>query len=113
MLADGVAYAAKDLNCDIVLDMATLTGAQGIATGRYHASHMSNDDGWEKALSSAGRASGDLSFPAVRNLYYSHLCIHVSADFCPAQPQLQPQLRVEMVIFSTFPATHPYLASLI
>jgi len=65
VLADGVAYAAKDLNCDIVLDMATLTGAQGIATGRYHASHMSNDDGWEKALSSAGRASGDLSFPAV------------------------------------------------
>ena len=28
VLADGVAYAAKDLNCDIVLDMATLTGAQ-------------------------------------------------------------------------------------
>jgi len=65
VLADGVAYAAKDLNCDIVLDMATLTGAQGIATGRYHASHMSNDDGWEKAVSSAGRASGDLSFPSV------------------------------------------------
>merc|ERR1712173_116797 len=44
VLADGVAHAAKGLNCDIVLDMATLTGAQGIATGRYHASHMSNDD---------------------------------------------------------------------
>ena len=28
VLADGVAYAAKDLSCDIVLDMATLTGAQ-------------------------------------------------------------------------------------
>ena len=28
VLADGVAYAAKDLNCDVVLDMATLTGAQ-------------------------------------------------------------------------------------
>jgi len=65
VLSDGVAYAAKDLCCDIVLDMATLTGAQGIATGRYHASHMSNDDTWETALSQAGRVSGDLSFPAV------------------------------------------------
>jgi len=65
VLSDGVAYAAKDLSCDVVLDMATLTGAQGIATGRYHASHMSNDDSWESAVSSAGRASGDLSFPAV------------------------------------------------
>ena len=65
VLADGVAYAAKDLGCDIVLDMATLTGAQGIATGRYHASHLSNSENWESALSSAGRTSGDLTFPAV------------------------------------------------
>jgi len=65
VLADGVAYAAKDLSCDIVLDMATLTGAQGIATGRYHASHLSNRDTWEDAISCAGRISGDLSFPAV------------------------------------------------
>jgi len=65
VLADGVAYAAKDLGCDVILDMATLTGAQGIATGRYHASHMSNNENWEAALSVAGRGSGDLTFPAV------------------------------------------------
>ena len=28
VLADGVAFAAKDLGCDVILDMATLTGAQ-------------------------------------------------------------------------------------
>lgn len=28
VLADGVVYASKDLSADIVLDMATLTGAQ-------------------------------------------------------------------------------------
>jgi len=65
VLADGVAYAAKDLKCDIVLDMATLTGAQGISHGRYHAAHLSNSASWEAALSRAGRLSGDLSFPAV------------------------------------------------
>lgn len=28
VLADGVSYACKDLGADIILDMATLTGAQ-------------------------------------------------------------------------------------
>lgn len=65
VLADGVAYAAKDLHCDIVLDMATLTGAQGISHGRYHAAHLSNSDSWENALFRAGALSGDLTFPAV------------------------------------------------
>ena len=32
MLGDGVAYAKKILNADIVVDMATLTGAQ-VRTG--------------------------------------------------------------------------------
>jgi len=65
VLSDGVAYASKDLGCDIVLDMATLTGAQGISTGKYHAMHLSNADNWETAVSEAGRVSGDLSFPGV------------------------------------------------
>jgi len=65
VLADGVSYAARDLNCDIVLDMATLTGAQGISTGKYHACHLSNSQSWESAVSVAGRISGDLSFPGV------------------------------------------------
>ena len=56
----------QDLGCDIVLDMATLTGAQGISTGKYHAMHLTNQHSWEAAVSEAGRMSGDLSFPGVR-----------------------------------------------
>lgn len=33
VLADGVSYACKDLGADIILDMATLTGAQVGAPG--------------------------------------------------------------------------------
>lgn len=33
VLADGVSYACKDLGADIILDMATLTGAQVGAQG--------------------------------------------------------------------------------
>merc|ERR1712136_421546 len=44
VLADGVVYAHKDLKADIILDMATLTGGQGVATGKYHAAVLSNQE---------------------------------------------------------------------
>eukprot|EP00058_Branchiostoma_floridae_P000348 XP_002585836.1 hypothetical protein BRAFLDRAFT_132933 [Branchiostoma floridae] len=43
VLGDGVAYAAKDLQADIIVDMATLTGAQGISVGKYHAAILTNN----------------------------------------------------------------------
>ena len=43
-----------------MVDMATLTGAQGVATGLYHAAVVTNKDVWEKASVCAGKCSGDL-----------------------------------------------------
>ncbi|XP_034243445.1 probable aminopeptidase NPEPL1 isoform X1 [Thrips palmi] len=63
VLADGVSYAQKDLKANIILDMATLTGAQAIATGRYHAAVLTNREEWEEYCLQAGRTSGDLTFP--------------------------------------------------
>ncbi|XP_048956328.1 probable aminopeptidase NPEPL1 isoform X3 [Canis lupus dingo] len=65
VLADGVSYACKDLGADIILDMATLTGAQGIATGKYHAAVLTNSAEWEAACVKAGRRCGDLVHPLV------------------------------------------------
>ncbi|XP_077808209.1 putative aminopeptidase NPEPL1 isoform X2 [Macaca mulatta] len=65
VLADGVSYACKDLGADIILDMATLTGAQGIATGKYHAAVLTNSAEWEAACVKAGRKCGDLVHPLV------------------------------------------------
>ncbi|XP_066521145.1 probable aminopeptidase NPEPL1 [Hoplias malabaricus] len=65
VLSDGVVYASKDLGADIILDMATLTGAQGVSTGKYHAAVMTNSDQWEAACVRAGRSSGDLAHPLV------------------------------------------------
>ena len=45
VVSDGVVYANKDLKADVILDMCTLTGAQGISTGRYHAAHLTNSAG--------------------------------------------------------------------
>lgn len=60
-----VAYAKKDLKADVIIDMATLTGAQGIATGKYHAGLLTNSRLWEEAFLKSGRRSGDLCFPFV------------------------------------------------
>jgi len=63
VLADGVAYALRDCGASIVIDLATLTGAQLMATGKVHAAIISNDDALEDAAVAAGQVSGDLCFP--------------------------------------------------
>ncbi|MCC6619715.1 MAG: leucyl aminopeptidase family protein [Deltaproteobacteria bacterium] len=63
VLADGVAYATRDLEAPIVVDLATLTGAQLMATGKLHAAIVSNDEALEAQAVAAGKRSGDLVFP--------------------------------------------------
>jgi probable aminopeptidase NPEPL1 len=63
VLADGCAYAAKHLNPKVIVDIATLTGAQGIATGKKHAALYCNDEWLEELAVRVGRESGDLTHP--------------------------------------------------
>jgi probable aminopeptidase NPEPL1 len=63
LLADGVSYAARKHKPDVIVDMATLTGAQLVATGLLHAAVVSNRGGLEAAAVRAGRESGDLTHP--------------------------------------------------
>jgi len=64
ILGDGVAHATKHIdNLDLVVDMATLTGAQMVATGKRHAGILSNKENIEKRAFNSGMHSGDLCFP--------------------------------------------------
>jgi probable aminopeptidase NPEPL1 len=63
VLADGVAYASKTLNATHLIDMATLTGAQMIATGSKFSGIVSNDDDFEALAVKCGKKSGDLAHP--------------------------------------------------
>jgi probable aminopeptidase NPEPL1 len=63
LLADGVSYAARKLGATIVLDAATLTGAQLVATGLLHAGVVSNDGDLEELIVRTGRECGDLCHP--------------------------------------------------
>lgn len=63
VLSDGCAYAARHLNPSHIVDMATLTGAQGIATGSRHAAIYTNSEAFEQHAVLMGRLSGDLVHP--------------------------------------------------
>jgi probable aminopeptidase NPEPL1 len=63
LLSDGVSWAARELHADVVIDAATLTGAQLVSTGLLHAAVVSDDAELEAAAVRAGRESGDLTHP--------------------------------------------------
>ncbi len=53
VLADGVYYAADKLNTDMIIDIATLTGACGIALGTKYAAVVDNDESIFNSLKDA------------------------------------------------------------
>lgn len=59
VLADALWYAREKLNPALMIDLATLTGAIGVALGADHAGLFSNDDGLAQRLTAAGLASGE------------------------------------------------------
>jgi leucyl aminopeptidase len=59
VLADGLAYADRDLQADVVVDVATLTGAMPVALGRRIAGLFASDDDLAGQLASAAEASGE------------------------------------------------------
>ena len=63
ILGDGVAYAHQHLSPVVVVDMATLTGAQLVATGRHFGALVCNDAELEEIAVEAGMSSGDLVHP--------------------------------------------------
>jgi probable aminopeptidase NPEPL1 len=63
VLADGVAWATKNHNPDLLLDMATLTGAVLISTGKAHAGIYTNSEAIEVAAIAAGKRAGEPVHP--------------------------------------------------
>ena len=63
LLADGVSYASRVLECDVVIDAATLTGAQLVTTGKLHGAVFSNDAELEAVMIESAYRSGDLAHP--------------------------------------------------
>ena len=59
VLADALGYAVGTLEPDVVIDLATLTGANSVALGKRLAALFSHDDELAAALSTAGDDTGE------------------------------------------------------
>ncbi len=59
VLADALAYADLVLDADVVVDVATLTGAMPVALGKRHAGLFASDDALAGQLERAAAASGE------------------------------------------------------
>jgi leucyl aminopeptidase len=59
VLADALAYAVRRLNPDVIVDLATLTGANAVALGKRTAALYSDNDELAGALAEAATASGE------------------------------------------------------
>ncbi|GGM83752.1 hypothetical protein GCM10010106_33000 [Thermopolyspora flexuosa] len=59
VLADALAYAAERLDPDAIIDIATLTGAIGIALGREYGAVFASSDELAADLLRAGEATGE------------------------------------------------------
>ncbi len=62
ILCDALAYAVRQ-KCDIIVDIATLTGACKVALGKYMAGLMGNDQMLIKQLQRAAEDSGEKVWP--------------------------------------------------
>ena len=60
VLADALHYAETKYKPEIMIDLATLTGACVVALGHHHAGLFSNDDGLATQLVEAGQKTGEM-----------------------------------------------------
>ncbi|MGI4894716.1 MAG: leucyl aminopeptidase family protein [Janthinobacterium lividum] len=59
VLGDALAYADEALDPDVVVDVATLTGAASLGLGKRHAALFATDDALAAQLSAAAQTSGE------------------------------------------------------
>jgi leucyl aminopeptidase len=59
VLCDAMTWAQRDSKPEIMIDLATLTGAMVISLGHEYGGMFSNDDGLAASLAAAGMATGD------------------------------------------------------
>jgi leucyl aminopeptidase len=60
VLCDAICWAQTHYNPDVVIDLATLTGAIIVSLGHEYGGMFCNDDGLAKQLKAAGQTSGEL-----------------------------------------------------
>jgi leucyl aminopeptidase len=89
VLADALQYAATKLKPDLLVDVATLTGAMRVALGVHTGGYFANDDAVARQLEEASVASGERMWRMpLAEVYESMLESKIAdADNAPARAQ--------------------------
>ena len=90
VLGDGLDYAVNDLAADVVVDIATLTGAATLGLGRRYAALFSNSDALAAELAAAGEAAGESMWRMPLHSEYSTLIASEVADQANAESRPGP-----------------------
>jgi len=80
VLADALTWAQRQYKPEIMIDLATLTGAMIISLGHEYGGMFSNDDGLADKLFAAGGASGDKLWRLPMNDAYNKIMDSPIAD---------------------------------
>ncbi|WP_237685723.1 leucyl aminopeptidase family protein [Arthrobacter sunyaminii] len=86
VLADALAYAAAGLAPDVLVDIATLTGAAALGLGQQYGAVFSNTELLLDAMEEAGEASGDRVWPLPLVHEYDYALDSVTADVAHVAP---------------------------
>ncbi len=86
VLGDALAYAVRRLRPDLIIDLATLTGAANVALGRRIGSLFSHDDELAEALLAAGRQVGERMWRLPLADEYQSMLASDVADLCNMPP---------------------------
>jgi leucyl aminopeptidase len=80
VLADAMTWAQRQYKPEVMIDLATLTGAMIISLGHEYGGMFSNDDGLAGKLEAAGKASGDRLWRLPMNDEYNKIMDSQIAD---------------------------------
>jgi leucyl aminopeptidase len=82
VLADLLGYTRSQFSPDVMVDLATLTGAATVALSREYGALYANRSRLSSALAAAGQSSGDQVWPMPLWQGYRHALNSVIADRC-------------------------------
>lgn len=85
-LADAITYAKEKVKPDLIIDLATLTGACVVALGDDIAGVMGNDQGLVRAVLDAGHEAGELMWELPLPQEYKPMLKSVIADYTNITP---------------------------
>ena len=87
VLADAMTWCQKTHGPEVMIDLATLTGAMIVSLGHEYAGVFSNDDGLAAQIDAAGKASGDRNWRFPLGEAYDRLMDSPIADMKNAGPR--------------------------